>query len=240
MDNETMDKDLNVNGTASNEAPAGVDVERVEPSLHPGEHVALQDLAAERVGAADLEPSATQPGWFARMVAHPRAPLVVGGVVLAIAALFGARQYLPTQSATPNIVVFDPVKFANAQRAAASILAVSPSADLTLTMTEVAKNADPVIREEAHGALILVKQAVVNPEGLPDITDAVLKHFGLQTNVPTVSTSPSKLSLESVAPTDSSYSPGKQAEDYRMELQTRDVQAAQAAAKQDAQSKVLP
>jgi hypothetical protein len=188
-----------------------------------------------------LEQEVPQQSWLARMANHPRAPFIVGGAVLAIVALFGARQYLPQVGiGRPNIVVFDPVKFTNAQRAAASILAVSPSADLALTMTQVAKNADPVIREEAHGALVLVKQAVVTPEGLPDITDAVLKHFGLPTSVPTVSTDPSKVALESLAPTDMSYSSGKQAEDYRMELQNRDLQSAAAAAKADTQQKVLP
>ena len=235
-----MDKDLNVNGAVRNESSPGADAEHLEPTL-PQVDTGVTQGAAFAHGEHQPEDSAAPQSWFTRMVSNPRAPYVVGGAVLAVLALFGARQYLPQVGiGSPNIVVFDPVKFANAQRAAASILAVAPSADLTLTMTQVAKNADPVIREEAHGALVLVKQAVVTPEGLPDITDAVLKHFGLPTTVPTVSTDPSKVALESLAPTDMAYSSGKQAEDYRMELQKRDSDAAAAAAKADTQQKVLP
>jgi hypothetical protein len=230
-----MDKEQNISGNPDNATPAGEAV-RVEPTLNaaPQAHAEVQ-AAADEGGREE----AAQPGWFARMVSHPRAPFIVGAVALVIAGAYFGRGYLP-QIGSPNIVVFDPVKFANAQRAAASILAVSPSADLQLTLTQVAKNAEPVIREEAHGAVVLVKQAVVTPEGMPDITDAVLRHFGLPTTVPTVSTEPGKLTLESLAPTDSSYSAGKQAEDYRMELRSRDMQAAQANAKADAQNKVLP
>ncbi|MBK3779951.1 hypothetical protein G3A43_06760 [Paraburkholderia aspalathi] len=238
MENDSMEQDMKVGGTAANDTPKTGDTERGEPTLQPEAQSALTGEQGARSSVAD-EAAVAPSGWFARILSHRAAPVVAGVVFLAGAALFAARQYIPSIG-TPSIVVFDPVKFANAQRAAASILAVSPSADLTLTMTQVAKGAEGVIREEAHGSIVLVKQAVVTPEGIPDITDAVLKRFGLPTNVPTVSTDPTKLSLESLAPTDSSFSPGKQAEDYRMELQQKDIQAAQAAAKQTSQTNVLP
>ena len=174
------------------------------------------------------------------LASHPSAPLVVGGVVLAVAAVVAYRHFTPLSLGRPSIVVFDPVKFLNAQRAAASILAVSPSADLTLTMTQVAKQSEAVIKEEAHGAVVLVKQSVVVPDGLPDITDTVLKRFGLSTSVPTVTNRAADMTLESVAPTNSAFSSGKLREDYRVELEKRDDKLAADAAKQDAQTKIVP
>lgn len=138
-----------------------------------------------------------------------------------------------------RIVVFDPVRFMNAQRAAASILAMRPSADLALTMTQVAKQAEAVIKEKADGALVLIKQSVVIPEGIPDITDEVLVHFGLPTAVPTVDIS-IEGAVEELAPTTSMFSIGKQAEDAYLE---RDLANIREEARQDARSaheKVLP
>lgn len=138
-----------------------------------------------------------------------------------------------------RIVVFDPVRFMNAQRAAASILAMRPSADLALTMTQVAKQAEIVIREKADGALVLIKQSVVLADGIPDITDEVLTHFGLPTTVPTINTSV-EAAVEELAPTTSMFSVGKQAEDAYLE---REMAALHEEAKQDARSaheKVLP
>ncbi|WP_144267678.1 hypothetical protein, partial [Comamonas thiooxydans] len=114
-----------------------------------------------------------------------------------------------------KIVLFDPVKFMNSQRAAASILLSTPDADLALTMTQVASQAEAVIKEEADGAIILIKQAVVLPAGIPDITDRVLKRFGLSTTVPTVNTV--KLdSLANVAPTDHAFTDFAREEETRM------------------------
>jgi hypothetical protein len=181
--------------------------------------------------------------WIWRMVDHPRAPWVVGAILAAAVALVGVRVWAPSFSfgGTPRVVTFDPVKFANAQRAAASIMMVHPSADQSLTMTEVAKQAEPVIQEEAHGALVLVKQAVVVPQGIPDITDAVLTHFGLPTQVPTVTTDPgNNPPLEDIAPTDSDFGPGRKLEDYHIELQNQEANEALGQSKKDAQSKLVP
>lgn len=187
---------------------------------------------------------ATQPGGsvFARLLQHHNAPYVFGAVILAAAALFVVVKKtdvaLPTLISGPRVVLFDPVKFVNAQRAAASILVASPNADLTLTMTQVAKQAEAVIREEAAGSIILVKQAVVAGDDLPDITDRVLRRFGLPTDVPTVSTKPD--ALESVAPTDLAFSSGQIREDYRLELQQRSDRLMAEQQKKDRQSSVLP
>ncbi len=180
---------------------------------------------------------------LAAALAHPRAPLVAGAVVaLALGAgALGVRGPATLPFQRPDIVLFDPVRFTNAQRAAASILAVSPSADLSLTLTQVAKRAEDVIREEAHGAVVLVKQTVVAPVGIPDITDAVLDRFGLPKNVPTVTVRPGDSeAIENVAPSDNAFSSGQLREDYRLELEGRRSRLAADQDKKDNQAKVLP
>lgn len=217
--------------------------DRREPDLVLETGAPSAQLEASDTPAAEqleYEPVA-RPSWLARLLSDGRAPLVLGGIVLALAVVVTVRHFAPAAGfGRPSIVVFDPVKFINAQRAAASILAVNPSADLTLTMTQVAKQSEGVIREEAHGALVLVKQSVVVPDNLPDITDNVLKRFGLPTTVPTVSMKPSDMSLDSLAPTDGAYQAGRYKEDYMLELQSRDKQREAQAAKADAQAKLVP
>jgi hypothetical protein len=178
-------------------------------------------------------------------LAHPKAPLWAGVAVLAIAGATVLYLKKPSVSMNPfshpAIVMFDPVRFVNAERAVASILAVNPSADGALSLSQAAKQAEPVIREEAHGAVVIVKQAVVAPEGVPDITDAVLTRFGLPTNVPTITTGVNNNeALESIAPTDSAFSQGKLREDYRMELQVKRDKLVQQQAKDQNQSNVIP
>lgn len=175
---------------------------------------------------------------------HPRAPIWAGAIALAIAgsvALYvkGPAGLLNPFSG-PAIVTFDPVKFTNAQRAAASIMAVAPNADIALTLTQVAKQAEVVIREEANGAVVLVKQTVVAPDGIPDITNAVLERFGLPTNVPTITTDIRAEGLEDVAPTDSAFSQGKLREDYRLELEAKRARISMQQATQAGQADVLP
>lgn len=169
--------------------------------------------------AAELPATQAVKADFTQFVRQNITP-IIGGLVIAgflIASVFmitGVRPSLPSFG-TQKIVVFDPVKFLNAQRAAASILAVNPNAELTLTLTQVAKQAEAVIKEEANGAVVVVRQAVVVPDEVQDITDAVLIRFGLPTDAPTVSTRME--TLESIAPTESSFSPGRFAEDRKIE-----------------------
>lgn len=177
------------------------------------------------------------------LLMHPKAPYWFGGALLVAASAVAFHFKAPTTSLNPfraAIVTFDPVRFANAQRAAASILAIRPDADASLTLTQVAKQAEPVIRQEAHGAVVLIKQAVVAPEGVPDITDAVLNHFGLPTNVPTITTDVKFDDLEAVAPTDAAFSNGKLREDYRLELESKRAKLVEKQAKDAGQANILP
>lgn len=198
-------------------------------------------VTTESATSAAVEPKNGMPRLF-RWVQHHNAPYVFGAAVLAVAAFFAVGNSkgfsLPVLTGSPRMVVFDPVKFTNAQRAAASLLVASPNADLTLTMTQVAKHAEAVIREEAGDALILVKQAVVAPEGMVDITDRVIERFGLPTNVPTITTAPN--TLDSLSPTDHAFSKEQLREDYRTELQGRSMRLAEEQQKQSRQNNIIP
>lgn len=179
----------------------------------------------------------------AAWVSSPAAPMHVAVLALVVVlGWFGASAgwFHLGGIGRPAIVTFDALKFANAQRAAASILAANKDSDLSLSLTKVARQAEDVIREEANGAMVILRQAVVVPDdSIPDITDAVLARFGLSSEVPTVSVSPT-LSWDSVAPTDAAFSGGAQREDYLLELRQKEQQLAAGAAAQDAQRKALP
>lgn len=174
------------------------------------------------------------------LLAHPSAPIVFAGAVIVLTGIYLVQHYHLTLPGQTRVVVFDPVKFVNAQRAAASIMAMRPNADTALALTQVAKQAEAVIADEAHGALVIVKQAVVISNDAPDITDAVLTRFGLPTTAPTVTNSASDWSLESVAPTNSTFSQGKLAEDYRLEIQARSNQIIAEDAKKGAHANAVP
>lgn len=201
------------------------------------------DMLAAPELTLDQAAPATARSRLLALLAHPRTPLVVGGGLLVglLALVALPRLDVVGPLGRPAIVVFDPVKFMNAQRAAASIMALSPNADLALTLTQVAKQAEAVIKEEAHGAVVLVRQSVVVPDDLPDITNTVLARFGLPTTVPTVTTRPGVAdSLDSVAPTDSAFSSGKLREDYRLELQARTAQLTAATNQEQRQQNLVP
>lgn len=207
--------------------------EVVAPAVPETATVETPDMAA-----VVLKPSLMQ--LMGALLAHPKAPLYfIIAVAIGIVGFVGYK-VAPRFMGTPQIVLFDPVRFVNAQRAAASILATRPNADLTLTMTQVAKQAEEVIHAKAGGAVVLIRQAVVVPDGLRDITDDVLKHFGLPTNVPTVNNSAETMSLENLAPTNSSFSAGAINEEYRMELESRARDAAIEQNKKSTQQSLIP
>lgn len=113
---------------------------------------------------------------------------------LAVAALYAAwllagphvRPYL-ANPLSAEVVVFDVVRLANAQRMVASafIKPETASPDAATSLMAMQKQTREVIRRIAGpGTVVLVKQAVVS-DHLPDITDAVLKELGLPLNAPT-------------------------------------------------------
>lgn len=101
---------------------------------------------------------------------------------------------------TPEVVVFDVIKYANAQRAVASKFLVDPQAadEAAPLLLELSKRARETINEVAGpNTLVVLRQAVVQGE-TRDITDEVLTRLGLPTDVPTAN--PSRLVLD-IAPT---------------------------------------
>ena len=181
-------------------------------------------------------------GLLARLIDHPWSAWVV--LVVSCIALFlfaNNHWHFINLTPAPRVVVFDPVKFMNAQRATASILAARPDNDLSFSLTQVAKQAETVILQEARGAVILVKQAVVIPSNLEDITDRVLRRFDLPTDVPTINVSSgAENSSAFVAPTDYSFSEKESADAYKEELSERRRVLSQKIENQTAQEKAVP
>jgi hypothetical protein len=116
---------------------------------------------------------------------------------------------LPVHS---EVVVFDPIKLANAERAVASQF-LAKDGDIGsagLLLAKVRKEAEGVIRDVAGpDAMVLVRQAVVVNQ-YPDITDRVLVRLGLPTDVPTTA---DILYAEDEAPTAYSGAASRQAGD---------------------------
>lgn len=205
--NDAQDQDPALNPRPAVQSPA-------PPGGHAGDA-----RRVTRTGAAEQSP------WYGRIVHSTALPLIVLGVMALSAGGLVANHFMGSSTGQvmswggQRIVVFDPVKFLNAQRAAASILAARPNPDLAFTMTQVARQAEAVIRDEADGAVVVVKQAVVLTDNrVPDITDAVLRRFGLPTDVPTVDAGVvSEEALESYAPSNTAFSRGRYEEDRHME-----------------------
>lgn len=200
----------------------------------------MPEEASENVSTLEVAPQAVKKGLMAWLM-HPNAPYIACAVIIAVAGIFFLKAKAPNllRFNTVDIVVFDPVKFLNAQRQAAAILVTNPTAELSLMMTQVAKQAEAVIKEEAGGSVVLVKQAVVGSDDYTDITDRVLERFGLSTNVPTVTVTTGE-SLADIAPSDAAFSREQLAEDYRMELLNRANKLQQSSEKAGQQLDVVP
>ena len=198
--------------------------------------------AQDKIEDTSLAQEAVEEGFISKCITHPKTPWVF---VLLVATALGYwlntkyhfSSFLP--GSTPRVVVFDPVKFMNAQRAAASILALRPNGDTAFAITQVAKQAENVILEEAQGAIVLVKQAVVVPSSAQDITDRVLKRFDLPTDVPTINMGTAD-SLMDIAPTDYSFSREEASDKYKEELMRRRTSIAEKMSSESAQAGAIP
>lgn len=162
------------------------------PASPPREGMAAEEeQSLERTASLDKQgQSETMPSWREKLTGllYSR---VTAAAIVAVASVFAAFQFFggagPVLVGSPAIVVFDPVKLANAERAVASQF-LNKNADVGQTgvlLAKVRAETESAIREVAGGgALILVKQAVVLNQ-YPDITDKVLTKLGLPTDVPT-------------------------------------------------------
>lgn len=161
-------------------------------------------------GLLDRFGSGARSGAAVETAASTEEPQTAGGADLAAnlpallgTALFAATLVLMllrfTSVATPPVVVFDIIKYANAQRAVASrFLASKNSEEVAPILMDVSKKTRDTIREVAgSNTVVLIRQSVVQGE-TRDITDEVLKRLGLPTDVPTAD--PTRHTLD-VAPT---------------------------------------
>jgi len=113
-------------------------------------------------------------------------PSLLGTSLLAASIVLLFVHY--TAFATPKIVTFDIIKYANANRAVASKFVGRDSnddEDATAMLIDVSKHTREAIREAAGpGTLVVISQSVI-AGNTRDITDQVLTTLGLPTNVPT-------------------------------------------------------
>jgi hypothetical protein len=113
-------------------------------------------------------------------------PSLLGTSLLAASIVILFMHY--SSFATPKIVTFDIIKYANANRAVASKFVGRDSnddEDATAMLLEVSKHTREAIREAAGpGTVVVISQSVISGN-TRDITDQVLTKLGLPTNVPT-------------------------------------------------------
>jgi len=130
-------------------------------------------------------------------------PTLLGTALFAATLVLALLRF--TTVATPRLVAFDIIKYANAQRAVASrFLGGKSTEEIAPILLEVSKKTRETISEVAGpGALVVIRQAVVQGE-TRDITDEVLRRLGLPTDVPTAD--PTRHALD-VAPTLLGHSP---------------------------------
>ncbi|MHB0929172.1 MAG: hypothetical protein ACYC3W_09790 [Candidatus Nanopelagicales bacterium] len=162
------------------------------------------------------------------------APQFISIVLLAatvvILSMWGILHTNKTSLGSANIVSFDVIKLGNAERAIASGLIGPQTADTSdngVLLMQVSKRVTAAIQQEAHGAVVIVKQAVVSGD-IPDITDAVLKNLGLPVKVPEVN--PMRYLTKEI-PTDLGFSVQAISQDTHLSIQ-RNIQQARAVAEQ--------
>lgn len=114
--------------------------------------------------------------------------LVSGALVLGVLKATGNLNPPAAALQGSQVVVFDIVKYTNAQRAVASKMLGGDSAVTlesgALIMSVSAKVKSVITEIAGEGRVVLVRQAVIHGDA-PDITDAVLVELGLPLDVPT-------------------------------------------------------
>lgn len=129
-----------------------------------------------------------QTRWRAGIV-----PAVIGasaGMVVALATTMSLGTSLGSgkPALSEVAVTFDTARYVNARRmAAGSMLGEDAEKEKTAsTLARADRNVKSVLQEKADGRIVLVRQAVVMEEQLPDLTEDVLTELGLPTEAPTV------------------------------------------------------
>lgn len=127
--------------------------------------------------------------------------ILVAGVAYAAYAAYTHGPRLLASASTSglslrgDVVMIDPVRIVNAQRAVAS-LALAGDSDILADTSVIGRQLERTIQTIAEGRLVIVRQAIVtNHELVPDITDQVLAFLELPTEVPTVDPVQSRLNF---------------------------------------------
>jgi hypothetical protein len=114
--------------------------------------------------------------------------LIAATLVLGALKVSGQLDRSPANLQAAQVVVFDVVKYVNAQRAVASGLLgndANVNLDTSTFLLALSKRAKgSILKIAGSETVVLVRQAVIQGDA-PDITDAVLIDLGLPTDVPT-------------------------------------------------------
>lgn len=112
-------------------------------------------------------------------------PMVLFSVLLSIVCILLLQRYVPVFQPRANVVCFDVLKLANAQRKLSLASNLNPDSDILVQLKRVGTKTQAIISEVAGpNAVVVVKQAIVSQQNIPDITDEVLRKLDLPTNVP--------------------------------------------------------
>lgn len=93
------------------------------------------------------------------------------------------------RSSSNEYVTFDTVKFVSSRREMTTRLlgdSEQQKQEAISVLARVDKNTQVVLDKYAKGKIVIVKQALVLDNQVPDITDAVLEELGLPTNITSV------------------------------------------------------
>ena len=111
-------------------------------------------------------------------------PILLLGVFVSVITIILLFKYVPFLQPRANVVSFDVVKLANAQRKLSLASNLNPDTDILVQLKRVGTKTQKIISEVAGpNTIVVVKQAVVSQVNVPDITDEVLKRLDLPTNV---------------------------------------------------------
>lgn len=119
-------------------------------------------------------------------------PHLILTLVLSCLCVFGLGRFFGASAlGKPNMVVFDIIKYTNAQRMLASKLVsqAGGGGDAAMLLRDVNQRTLSELQRVAKsvggtGVVIMVKQSVLSAPGAFDITDQVLSELGLPTNAP--------------------------------------------------------
>lgn len=137
-----------------------------------------EKLSRWRGNSAEGAESTGGSDWSGILPQMLAAGLIAAALVLAVMRFTGLG--------TPELVAFDIIKYANAQRAvAARLLTGDAPEEVTPILLSLSDQTRQAIQDVAGpGTLVVIRQSVVQGE-LRDITDDVLRRLHLPTNVPT-------------------------------------------------------